>query len=153
MKSKFRKAEITERYWLSHLTNKHNKWAIKKIYENDYNYWDANLVIDFLTLLAEIKIRTFAHTKYADAILEKSKVDKIMEQIKINRDKYIGRGQNLAGAYLAVYPASSMALLFNIANWTGEGTQLMPRTTMGNREMVMTPVYYYNINTAIKLEL
>jgi len=150
----FNKAEQIERMYLNKITEIHNCWRIKKVYENDYNSWDADVELGDLTILLEVKVRNISVDRYEDAILEKSKVDHIHSVVEQHQDKYKEKGKRLISAYLAVYPKDNVALLFMTKMISKEGIENMPETTVGkNKYIVPTEVYYYPIKLAKVLKI
>jgi len=142
MRENFDKASEIERQYLSNIPG-----IITFIPSNNSDFYDAICFFSADTMynvIAEAKVRTFTKDTYPTAILEKAKVDRLIETYKYYNNTY-------KLFYFAYYPEDKLCYVFDILNTPHKITigMMLPSTTMGDKRLVPTDVIEYNLNDAV----
>lgn len=142
MRDKFDKASEIERQYLSNIPGIFNF-----IPSNNTDFYDGVCFISASTVtgvIAEAKVRTFDKDKFPTAILEKAKVDRLIETYKYYNKSY-------ALHYFAYYPENKMCYVFDILNTPHKITigMMLPATTMADKRLIPTDVIEYHFDNAI----
>lgn len=151
--SKFYAFEKKEREYIMKIARSYSNFlAIKEVSpEGSFCGWDAIMLSAGTQnlLLTEVKVRDFSIHKYPDAILETKKVDKLIEINENVRPLMNENGWYIHPYYIAVYPSSHRAAIWQITGNEKEiEMEMNEKTAISTTKKVTKKVKLFKMDDA-----
>lgn len=146
MKNNFINAEEKERRAINYLPKLFPEIEIEEISDiQNFSSHDFMAISGTTYFRGEVKIRSFNHDKYPTAVLELTKVNKLINE---NTEDFITQNRQLY--YFTFYREDKMLLVFDIYNTPTTITyEYCPKTTMGDNTKKHKAMVNYKIEDAI----